>query len=130
MVDLSKATPRPWFQRNMKHYCTYGIEWVSSDSIEHIAICNAAASRTSYGFRGFVSAEEVKANAALIVAAVNAYDPERERRVAELVAALEKIEGGHFSGKVVDALIVGDWHPAVTQAQDIARVALAAFKES
>lgn len=45
--------------------------------------------------------------------------------MSDQLNALRKIEGGFWSPETVDAIIAGNWRPAVTEAQQIARAALA-----
>jgi hypothetical protein len=45
----------------------------------------------------------------------------------EMAEALRQIAGGNLSGASIDALIAGDWHPAVTECQKIAGDALARY---
>ena len=104
----------------MEHNGTYGEEWIASDSVERIAVCSDAAALTPHGFCGVVSAEERKANADLIIKAVNLHD--------ELIAALRLI--AEFGGKtLIDATGARSYsegaHNAFEQAADIARSALA-----
>lgn len=79
MVDLTKASPRPWFLDGDDN--GNGEVWSEEDAI--LEPC------------GGVSKDEAKANAALIVAAVNAYSPTREA----LGAAREALEEarGHIT---------------------------------
>lgn len=74
MVDLSKASPRPWFLDGDGN--GNGEVWSEEDAI--LEPC------------GGVNKDEAQINAALIVAAVNAYSPEKEEAWK---AALEKIAG-------------------------------------
>ena len=86
MNEHNKAAPRPWFVHDFANVVDCGHAPSFSDitiSCDHPATITVA----SMG-RGFTaSMEEARAGAALIVAAVNAYDDMIQQR-AELVAVL------------------------------------------
>lgn len=81
MNDFSKATGRPWSFEEIAPYDD-GLGYVRGKDGNDIL---SAGEPT-------LSADENRANAALIVAAVNAFDPEREKKVEALVEALTGYE--------------------------------------
>lgn len=76
-TDFSKATPRPWRIDNFHD------RRILNEGGSHIC--------TAYLFSPPITRGEAEANAALIVAAVNAFDPDREKKVGALVEAIEEV---------------------------------------
>lgn len=74
-------TPTPWHVENMEPR-TIGIEWIPSADMQNIADCPDPTAMTAHGLCGVVDPDVRKANAVLIVRAVNAH--------ADLVAALRE----------------------------------------
>jgi hypothetical protein len=85
MTDFSKATERPWKVRRSNDLS--GDVGITADGLPNVLAETFAAIRD----RNERSVDEASANAALIVAAVNAFDPEREKKVEALVEAIEEV---------------------------------------
>ena len=117
---FAKAAPRPWLEcGHDRGGCDCGQIW-SLPADAHIA------TTLDKWEGGTISRECRIANAALIVAAVNAFNTEREQQIRELIAALRRV-----SAEL--ALHAGKGAPmkdAAEKALNQAGVALAAFPES
>ena len=111
-TDFSKATERPW----------------KLHMLDDTAIVPASGGPALASAEGDYSlqSDEMEANAALIVAAVNAFDPEREKKVEALVEAAEPIAryGDVLLGQWVrhDDVLIELWDHKITVG-DLIRVA-------
>lgn len=89
-MSFDNTTPRPWY--------ISGFEVLSGGASRVVM----GADRFSIAHINDRSALENAADAALIVAAVNAYDPAREALIAELVTTLEWVSKNYAAGSTAE----------------------------